>query len=55
MTWNPNPKNAIASIMGVAMGLLWAMPGRMRRLVVGVVLRRGVSLAGSVPGLCDVH
>jgi len=55
MTWNPIPKNAIASIMGVAMGLLWAMPGRMRRLVVGVVLRRGVSLSGSVPGLCDVH
>jgi len=41
--------------MGVAMGLLWSMPGRIRRLVVGVVLRRGVSLAGSVPGFCDVH
>jgi len=55
MARNPIPHGAIVSVTGVAMRMLWAMPGRMRRLVVGVVLRRGVSLAWGVAGFCDVH
>jgi len=51
----PIPHGAIMSVMGVAMRMFWAMPGRMRRLVVDVVLRRGVSLAWRVAGFCDVH
>jgi len=55
MTWNPIPKNAIMSIMRMAMNVLGLVAWSVLHLMVRVVLRRRMRLSWGVSGLCDIH